>query len=316
MTEAVVARVASIGECMVELRELRDGHLARGYGGDTLNAATYLARLGVAVDYVTALGDDDWSAAMMSAWRADGVGTDLVEQRPGRMPGLYVIQTDERGERRFKYWRDQAPARELFASDKAADALGGRLTHEVVFFSGITLSLYGDEGRARFFDIIEACRERGAKLIFDVNFRPRGWPLRNDAERAFRRAFSLVDTLFASEEDLRLVFGEAGIGIFMASTGVKERILKSDDLSVRLIGPGIDTRVATDAVKAVDTTGAGDSFAAGYLAARLRGRSMTDAAAAGHRLANVVVRHPGAIIPRDAMPDDLFAGTPRRTGST
>ena len=53
-----VARVACIGECMVELRELPDGLLSRGYGGDTLNTAVYLARLGVAVDYVTALGDD------------------------------------------------------------------------------------------------------------------------------------------------------------------------------------------------------------------------------------------------------------------
>ena len=60
---------------------------------------------------------------------------------------------------------------------------------------------------------------------------------------------------------------------------------------------------APPAAGVVDTTAAGDSFAAAYLAARLRGAAPAEAARAGHALAGAVVRHPGAIIPRDAMPD-------------
>jgi 2-dehydro-3-deoxygluconokinase len=52
----------------------------------------------------------------------------------------------------------------------------------------------------------------------------------------------------------------------------------------------------------VDTTAAGDSFAAAYLWARTGGAAPPDAARAGHRLAGTVVRYPGAIIPRAAMP--------------
>ena len=48
----------------------------------------------------------------------------------------------------------------------------------------------------------------------------------------------------------------------------------------------------------VDATAAGDGFNAGYLAARLAGRSVVDAAAAAHKLAGEVIRHPGAIMPR------------------
>jgi 2-dehydro-3-deoxygluconokinase len=55
----------------------------------------------------------------------------------------------------------------------------------------------------------------------------------------------------------------------------------------------------------VDTTAAGDSFAAACLAARLVGAAPADAARAGHRLAGAVVRHRGAIIPREAMPEDV-----------
>ena len=60
---------------MIELSEHPDGRITRAFGGDTLNTAVYLARLGVPVDYVTALGDDGWSDEMMRAWAAEGVGT-------------------------------------------------------------------------------------------------------------------------------------------------------------------------------------------------------------------------------------------------
>ena len=53
-----MTKVACIGECMIELKQADGGLFSRGYGGDTLNTAVYLARLGVGVDYITALGDD------------------------------------------------------------------------------------------------------------------------------------------------------------------------------------------------------------------------------------------------------------------
>ena len=73
---------------MVELREQPDGRFTRGYGGDTLNTALYMARLGVAVDFVTALGDDTWSDEMVASWKAERIGIDLVMRVPGRTPGL------------------------------------------------------------------------------------------------------------------------------------------------------------------------------------------------------------------------------------
>ena len=53
-----MTKVACIGECMIELKQAEGGLFSRGYGGDTLNTSVYLARLGVGVDYITALGDD------------------------------------------------------------------------------------------------------------------------------------------------------------------------------------------------------------------------------------------------------------------
>ena len=91
-----MSKVACIGECMIELKQAEGGLFSRGYGGDTLNTAVYLARLGAGADYITALGDDTLSAEMIAGWAAEGVGTSRVLRLPGKLPGLYMIQTDDR----------------------------------------------------------------------------------------------------------------------------------------------------------------------------------------------------------------------------
>ena len=108
---------------MIELREEADGRLFRSFGGDTLNTAVYLARLGTPVDYITALGDDSWSDELIAAWKAEGVGTSRILRLPGRLPGLYIIQTDLKGERRFSYWRETSAARLLFQAPEARASL-------------------------------------------------------------------------------------------------------------------------------------------------------------------------------------------------
>ena len=84
-------RIAFVGECMVELNaapELGADVMRQTFGGDSLNACVYCRRaLGqdeaVTVHYVTRLGDDPFSIAMLKAWRAEGLNTDLVEQGRG-----------------------------------------------------------------------------------------------------------------------------------------------------------------------------------------------------------------------------------------
>jgi len=293
-------RVACIGECMVELREQPDGTLVRGHGGDTLNTALYLARLGVRVDYVTALGDDPWSDEMLAHWQAEAIGTGLVRRVAGRLPGLYIIQTDAAGERRFVYWRDSAAARILFDLPDAAQLAEALAGYDLLYFSGITLSIYDAAGRAKLFAAVDAARARGGRFAFDTNFRPRGWPDRAVAQALYRQAFDRADTVLASAEDLDLLFGDAGERELRQHAAHAERVLKLRSPAVQIDDGAVIA--APPVERLVDTTAAGDSFAAAYLAARLRGLPPAQAAQAGHRLAGAVVAFPGAIIPRNAMP--------------
>eukprot|EP01137_Pigoraptor_chileana_P036848 Opistho-2@33115 len=111
-------KVALIGECMLELQGQAFGAMQQGYGGDTLNTAVYLSRCGaqsgIRPYYATGLGEDGLSGGLMARWAAEGIALDLVRRIPGRMPGLYLIEVDERGERSFSYWRDTSAAKAYF----------------------------------------------------------------------------------------------------------------------------------------------------------------------------------------------------------
>lgn len=289
-------KIACVGECMVEMRRLADGTYARGHGGDTLNTATYLARLGQIVDYVTAVGDDAWSRDMLAAWSAEGIGTGHVRRLAGRLPGLYVIETDAKGERRFLHWRKESPARELFSGPDVPDLSG----YDLIYFTGITLSLYGVQGRAAFLQQVEAAKAKGARIAFDTNYRPRNWASHDEARAAYAEIFPLTDFLFVAPDDIAHLFSPEEVRLRSQPV---EMVFKQHEPACIVIAGGSETLVRANPVaEVVDTTAAGDSFAAAYLAARLAGASAIAAAERGHALAGIVVQHPGAIIARDKMP--------------
>jgi 2-dehydro-3-deoxygluconokinase len=303
-----MSKVACIGECMVELKQAEGGLYSRGFGGDTLNTAVYLARLGAGVDYITALGDDALSDEMIAGWAAEGVGTALVAQLPGKLPGLYMIQTDDRGERRFFHWRDSAAARSLMDLPQTPEILDALAGYDVVYLSAITLSLYGMEGRARLFAALRRAREAGARFAFDTNFRARGWPDLDVARTVFQEAFAAADIVLASTEDLLPLYPGVSNETLLARIPGAEVVLKLSEPAsiVRLEGVCYPIKAKPVEAPVVDTTAAGDSFASAYVAARLVGADPIEAARAGHRLAGVVVCHPGAIIPRAEMPSGLI----------
>jgi 2-dehydro-3-deoxygluconokinase len=140
--------------------------------------------------------------------------------------------------------------------------------------------------------------------VFDTNFRARGWPDKAAAQAAFRAAIARADMVMASTEDLDPLFGDGAVAELQAARSGAEAVLKLAEPVVRIFHRGTEQTVAAEPVTSVvDTTAAGDSFAAGYLAARLAGAEPAEAARRAHRLAGAVVQHRGAIIPRAAMPD-------------
>jgi 2-dehydro-3-deoxygluconokinase len=303
-------RVASVGECMIELNQRDATTLGLAYGGDTFNTALYLARVTdravLAVDYVTALGDDPYSAAMEAMWQGEGIGLDAVARLPGRLPGLYLIRLDEKGERHFYYYRSAAAARELFRAPETERLLARLAGYDLVYLSLITLSVLSELGRDRLFAALGELRARGGRVAFDTNFRPAAWTSPAAARREAERFLARVDIALPTADDDRALFGDRSLDEALAryaALGIEAAVKLGADGCVALATDGRRERVPVPApVTPVDTTAAGDAFNAGYLAARLAGRPQLAAARAGHIVAAAVIRHRGAIIPRAATP--------------
>ncbi len=299
-------RIVSIGEVMMELSRASDGRFGLACGGDTFNTAVYLARHGIDVAYATALGDDMYSEGILSLGAAEGVATDLILRVPGRLPGLYMIETNAAGERTFYYWRDTAPARELFELPDWGRIAESLMTARVIYFSGITLSLYTNVGLGRFLAVLEMARQNGVKVAFDGNYRPRAW--KGDVARTrtvFMEALKRVDVALPTFDDEAMLWGdqspEATVERLKAF-GITEIVVKNGQSSALVAAGGHQEHIPVpEVIHPLDTTAAGDSFNAAYMAARLAGDNPAVAAVAAHRLAAEVIQHRGAIVPRRAQ---------------
>jgi 2-dehydro-3-deoxygluconokinase len=202
------AAFAAIGECMVELSGRGADLWQMGFAGDTFNASWY-ARAVLPpehrVAYVTAVGDDPFSARMREFIGASGVATDRIRTVAGRRPGLYAI-TLSGAERAFSYWRGESAARQLADDPAWLDAaLSGVGT---IYFSGITLGILTPEARLRLLEGIAKRRGEGARVAFDTNFRPALWPDRAEAQRAMEAAYRVADIALPTFDDEAKLFDD------------------------------------------------------------------------------------------------------------
>lgn len=294
-----MARVVCIGEGMLELRRAGGGW-DLGYGGDTLNTAIHLARLGHDVAYLTALGSDPFSQDLKAQWQAEGLDTSLVLTHPTRQAGLYAIDTDPAGERSFTYWRDASAARAMFALDAVDAAMERSERADLVYFSLISLAILPPPDRRHMLELASLARTHDGKVAFDGNYRPRLWPDAAEAQAARDAAIAVADIGLPTLDDERALSGEGDAGnvaAHWAALGCGETVVKLGADGCRLPD---GRKVAPEQVLApIDTSGAGDAFNAGYLSARLNGASVEEAARAGHALAGWTIMRPGAIPSRE-----------------
>ena len=297
-------RLLAIGEVMAEIRTAGDDGFALGFAGDTYNTAVYAAReIGVpgAVAYLTRVGSEPLSAALVERAAGEGIDTNHVAVDPDRNIGIYSVSTDAHGERSFHYWRADSAARRLFAVEETAMFMPGA---EIIYLSGITLAILAPAARHRLVEVLAARRAAGTRIAFDSNYRPKLWEDAAAARAAMQALWEVTDIALPSIDDEMELFGDSG------EAAVIDRFAERSWEGIAIkrgirgpVSPHLDAAAHPDfppADRVVDTTAAGDSFNGGYLAAFLAGKDEAARLAAGHALAARVVGAPGAIIPREA----------------
>ena len=304
-------RVACIGEAMVELMlGTTDSEAASfAFAGDTLNSAIYLKRLlkdTAQVGYVSVLGNDPLSRRMIDFIRSESIDTNHIGHSPDRSIGLYAIETDDSGERTFSYWRGQSAARTLFQQAKELD-FSALAEYDALCLSAITLAILPASVRQALITELARLRvENNATVIFDSNYRPALWESVDAARESVAAAWRIADIALPSVDDEQALFGdadEASVLERLHGYGITKGALKRGAKGPLALGtqtaansPQSNPFETTD-VTIVDTTAAGDSFNAGYLASALSGANDQDAMLAGHQCSLRVIAHAGAIIP-------------------
>ncbi len=293
-------KLLCIGEVMAELRREQSGDWAVGFAGDTFNTAVYCARrMGSAnaVGYMTRVGTDPLSDDLVAFAKAEGLPDALIARDPSRQIGIYSVSTDPAGERSFHYWRNASAARAMFDGEVALPAA------EVIYLSGISLAILPPEARDRLIAALTVLRASGkSQVAFDSNYRPRLWEDVATARRVMTAMWKITDIAMPSIDDEMALHGdateEAVIARFAAGRWRGCAIKRGARGPIDPALPPTDLPQFAPATRLVDTTAAGDSFNAGYLAAYLTGASSADRLLAGHDLASRVVGVRGAIAPR------------------
>ena len=291
----------SVGECMAELQMAGDGLYSLAFGGDTLNMAWYVRALtrpqDMNVEYMTAVGSDPISKQMIAFLARHKVGTRLIREIPDRNVGLYLISLAG-AERSFTYWRSSSAAR-LLVQDKGhlAAALSKA---DVIYFSGITLAILEPDHRQDFLVALRKARALGAMIAFDSNTRRRLWPSDEAMKQAAIEGYQVASLALPTFEDDQALFGDANpvdCAKRIVGYGVREVVVKDGSRPCYILVEEKLSAVAPDPVAGIlDTTGAGDSFNSGYVAARMAGRSPVDSARLAHKVAGRVICGRGALL--------------------
>lgn len=292
-----------VGECMVEMSSRGQQLYYQTFAGDTYNTAVYFQRCNASqkVKYLTAIGSDAISQALIEQMDYEGLDTQLMLRHPSKTLGLYMINTDDKGERSFAYWRSDSAARHMLnLLDKTT-----LVEPKSLFLSGISLAILCDNDKHQLLELAQHLKQQGCCIIFDPNYRPQLWLNAEHARLWTDKAYALADIAFPGCDDHRTLYGHENINEVqqhVAALGVQEMIIKNGEHGIQIFSRGQHSIVPAHKVsQVVDTTAAGDAFNGGYLAARFAGQNEQTAAGFAAKIAAYVIGHRGAIVNKDEM---------------
>ncbi|OSM43250.1 sugar kinase [Nesterenkonia sp. PF2B19] len=258
------------------------GAFALDVGGAESNVAAHLAQLGRRSIWFSRLGDDELGRRVSDVLAARGVDLAPVIFDPEAPTGVYFKDPGHG----VLYYRRGSAASRLSAADADALDLGDI---GLVHLSGITPAL--STSAAAFIDqLVVRTAESGIPISFDVNYRSPLWP-REDAAAALLRLSRQADVVFVGRDEAELLWGTiTAEAVRDLLDDVPTLVIKDGDVGAteftgeqRVFEPAIPTDV-------VEVVGAGDAFAAGYLAAMLDGEASAARLTAGHRRAALALQ--------------------------
>jgi sugar/nucleoside kinase (ribokinase family) len=244
-------------------------------GGNTINTAISLARLGIAVRVATAVGADRFGQVIRDRVRAEGIDDRGMVTLTGAKTSTSIVLVEASGERRFLHLRGVSA---YFSGSHVnwQQVEGSRIFH---YASAFALPVFDETGLE---PALKRARELGCLTSMNIC-----WDVRGRWLKLLQPALTYTDFIFPNREEGRQLTGESepsAIAARLRGWGVKTVIVKLGAAGCYVESPQGSFTSPGFPVQPVDTTGAGDCFAAGFLAAICRGQPLALAA----RYANAV----------------------------
>ncbi len=289
-------RIVCIGEVLVdflaeeigaELAEART--FVKAPGGAVANVAVGLARLGAAARFIGKVGNEPFGRFLQQALAQEGLDLDFMVTTDQYPTGLVFVVLDRRRVPRFHLVGSPSADMMLDADEVGPAALAG-----AAWLHLGTVSMAGEANRRASLKLIRLAGEAGVKISFDPNLRLHMWQDHDLLKQLSRQAFAAAQVVKLSQEELAFLTGRAGLEAgarHIRSLGPEVVVVTRGPEGAWFFCPDGDAPVPGFSVDAVDTTGAGDGFAAGLLA-ELAGPGpwppSADTLAAAVRFANAV----------------------------
>ncbi len=294
----MTAELLCIGEPMLEFNQSTKDDQGRplyleGHGGDTSNAAIAAARAGARVGYITAIGKDAPGESFMQLWAREGVDTSTVVRKPDAPTAVYFVSHGTDGHH-FTFYRSGSAASRMTPDDLMVDAFRPA---KILHLSGISQAI-STSACDTCFRAIEMAKAAGVKVSYDTNLRRALWPVKR-AAAIIHAAMAEADIALPSLDDATALTGledPDAIADFYLKLAPLVLLKLGKDGSMVATREG-RTRIPGRIVKAVDATGAGDTFAGNFLARLLAGDTAEDAARYANAAAALATTGYGAVAP-------------------
>lgn len=287
---AIIDVLASPVDLQAPVGKTRDLERIRmSFGGDALNESVVLTRLGKKVQLISKVGDDAAGNNVLSFLRDNHVGTDYVKAEKGLETAVNIAMIDQTGQRLF-LMNPHSSLRKLGLPD-VEEQLDKKRTAGIVCFASLFISPLFTAGDLKV--LFSRIRSEGRMLVVDTT-RPKNGEKLED----LKELLPYIDVFIPNDEEACALTGdpdpvrnarrlvEAGVGTAVVKTGGDGCIVASKEETILVPSvPG---------VHCVDTTGAGDTFAAGFLAGLCDGLPAAMCARLGCAAASCSIEEIGA----------------------
>ena len=296
----MILDVLCLGEPLLEFNQIKEGNkktYSSGYGGDTSNTAISIARQGMSVGFISKVGKDKFGSELLELWKREKVDYSHVSIHPEAPTGIYFVTHDADGHH-FTYYRSGSAACQMTPLDLPKDDLSQT---RILHLSAITQAISVSSCETAFAAIFQA-RKNGVKVSYDTNLRLKLWSL-DRARDVINRTVPMCDVIMPSLEEATSLTGLVDpeeITDYFFELGAKLVVLKQGSHGARVSDGKENLNIPGHKVKAIDATGAGDTFDGAFLSEWIRKDDPFSAAEYANAAAALSTTNYGAV---DSIPN-------------